>query len=246
MDPETDTPSVSPFKDALTYPVRGSGKYILGIGAVIVALLSFSPLLALLSGALLLCFTAYLTAYYFNIVEVTILGRDEAPDWPDITDPLDEIILPFLRALGVYVFSFLPNMAVALVFHGERSLWINPLFLIMMAAGAVYFPVAMLNVIVSNDILKAGPRRVLPRIIGALPFSLMMGGIYLGTVIIPMLLKIIMGEMPFWGSLLGAASSIYLMMALSRLAGLFHLNHPDADLDADVELEEDEKEAEWK
>ncbi|RYD34117.1 MAG: hypothetical protein EOP86_11745 [Verrucomicrobiaceae bacterium] len=242
MDKETDTSSVPPFKDALTYPVRGSGKYILAIGSMIVALLSFSSLLAVLSGIALLCFTAYLTAYYVNIVEVTILGRDEAPDWPDITDPLDEIILPFLRALGVYVFSFLPNMAVALVFHGERSLWINPLFLITLAAGAVYFPVAMLNVIVSNDILKAGPRRVLPRIIGALPFSLMMGGVYLGTVMIPALLKITMGGVPFLGSLLGAASSIYLMMALSRLAGLFHLNHPDADLD--TEPEENGNEAE--
>lgn len=83
MDQETDAASLPPLKDALAYPVRESGKYILGIGALMVALLSFSPLMALLSGAALLCFTAYLTTYYFNIVEVAILGRNEAPDWPD-------------------------------------------------------------------------------------------------------------------------------------------------------------------
>ncbi len=226
-----------PLPDALNYPIRGDGKYLLAIGAGLSALLSFASGAIIIGGAAMIVGLAYFNAYYCNIVESTVSGNDDAPDWPDVSDFAGEILLPLLRTLGVWLLSFLPFLAVVMLRDDDR-IWTSPPVWLAIVCGVFYFPMAILNVIVGNEIALALPQHVMPRIRSAFPEYLVLAGLLLAGVVVSVVVASLTAMVPFTGGLLGAGASLYFAMAQARLAGLFYRNHLEEAGEEDGDVEE--------
>ena len=83
--------------DALGYPVRGSGRILLVIGAALSAVLGFASGFSIFGGIAWLLGLAYFNAYYHSIVESTVSWNEDPPDWPDVSDLAGEMIVPMVR-----------------------------------------------------------------------------------------------------------------------------------------------------
>lgn len=164
--------------DILTYPFRGSGKYILFwlvILSVVVDLVSFAPLIGVIAGIFLF---AYFCAIYMNLIDSSADGEVEAPMFPDISHPVEDVMVPLMRLLGCLLVSSLPAMAY--VFFAAQ-LGFDPWILgALTVFGAVYFPMALLAVTILDRMGGMSPHIVLPAIIRAMPHYLIacfiMGG----------------------------------------------------------------------
>jgi len=229
MNEESDESGQKPLMDALVYPIRGPGRLLLVIGAVLSAALSYASGFMIIGGVAWLLGLAYFNAFYFNIVESTVSGNDEAPDWPDVSDWAGEIILPMVRTIGVWLISFFPAMVVSALVKGDHpNVWTSPFLWAAMAWGALYFPMAILNVIVGNEMVAAMPHRVLPQIRKALPGYLALAGVLVLAVLASGFLSFSLGKLPLIGGLLSAWIGLYFAMAQARLAGRFYREHLEA------------------
>lgn len=240
---ESENSTHQSVKDALAYPWRNSGWMVILIGAVLAALSDFFSGFALLGLAAWFLGLAYFNAFYFKIVESTISGSDEAPDWPDLSDLPGEILLPMVRTMGVWLISFLPAILV-LAFREEGStLWENPLGVLVMLGGAFYFPMAILDVIVGNDIRLALPQEVLPRIRRAMPGYLSLVGLLVTMLILSSVVSSLTSAVPIVGVFLSSGVALYFMMAQARLAGSFYRRRMEEEAIEDAEEEAAERAA---
>ncbi|MDB6071774.1 MAG: hypothetical protein JWL81_2945 [Verrucomicrobiales bacterium] len=230
---ELDEPERTPLMDALTYPIRGNGRYLMVTGAVLLALFDLASGAIIVGGAATLLAAAYMNAYYFDIVETTVSGRDEAPDWPDAADPLNDFGLPFLRMLFALLVSFGP-LLLQMFLSGDSAGWGLGNWLLLLV-GAIYFPMAILNIIISNEWEGAMPQRVVPRIIKAMPGYLGLTGLLLASLVASYALNALLGRVPFLGGLLSAGAWLYFAMAEARLAGLFYRRHLEMEEEAEDE-----------
>lgn len=235
MTDKTEEPERTPLMDALTYPVRGSGWAMVVIGAVIALLPGlFSGIMYLgpIAWVMGLC---YFNAFYFLIVESTVSGKDDTPDWPDVSNITEDLLLPFLRTLRVAVLSFFPLLIVLYIRDEPRGMWGSPAVWAGISWGVFYFPMAMLNTIVSNDMAASLPHRVLPLIKRGMPSYLVLTGLLVVALLFSRAVTGIMSGVPLIGGLLSAATGLYFMMAEARLAGTFYRRQ----LEFDAEDEED-------
>ena len=223
MSEEIETPERKPLLDALGYPVRGSGRILLAVGAVLAAVLGFASGFSMFGGIAWLLGLCYFNAYYHSIVESTVSWNEDPPDWPDVSDLVGEVIVPMVRTVGVFLLSFLPMMgAVALSRDAAGGIWSSPLVWLGILWGVLYFPMAILHVIVSNEMINAMPWHVLPRIRRAMPVYLLLAGLLLAGLVMSGLVEMVLGRIPFAGGLLAAGAGLYFMMAQARLAGIFY------------------------
>lgn len=229
---ELDEPDRTPLMDALTYPIRGNGRYLMVTGAVLMALFNLASGAIIVGGIASLFAAAYMNAYYFDIVESTVSGRDEAPDWPDASDLLSDFVLPFLRMWFALLVSFGP-LLLQLFLSDDSSEW-GVGNLLLLGVGAVYFPMAILNIIISNEWSAALPQHVVPRIIKSMPGYLGLTGLLLASLVASYAMNAVLGRVPFLGGLLVAGAWLYFAMAEARLAGLFYRRH--------LEMEEEDDE----
>jgi len=64
--------------DALTFPFRGIGRYMLVIGGVLSLMISFATFVPLLGLIVAIGASGYFTAYSFRIINTTAIGQDQA------------------------------------------------------------------------------------------------------------------------------------------------------------------------
>jgi hypothetical protein len=98
----------SMLMDVLTYPVRSGGWLMILIGSVfwiLLAIGSFAPAIGVVAAVLAWGFFA---TYYFDIINSTVNGNDDPPDWPDMANYRDEIVSPLLKTTGVGAISWAP------------------------------------------------------------------------------------------------------------------------------------------
>ena len=150
--------------DALKYPFRGNGKYILLVGAILLILTdiaSFAPLIGMIAQLIMF---GYFCSSYFAIIQTTSTGSDEAPQFPSASDPVDDIIMPALWVTGVVLLASAPAIAYFLI--GSTPLTATAEFA-MMAFFALYFPMAMLAVVNRGTLAAALPHVVVTSIFRA-------------------------------------------------------------------------------
>jgi len=152
------------FKDIFTYPVRGGGKYILAIGAILTVgshLMSFAPLVGGIAGLILF---AYFCAMYFKMIESSATGGKEAPEYPDISNFFEDVIWPMLQLVIIGLISFGPLM----IYQYEAGMEAQaPIAAALSIFGAVYSPMAVLAVVVLGRISAISPHVVIPAIFRA-------------------------------------------------------------------------------
>ena len=209
------------FAEAFSYPLRGSGRILLIIGAILSALLDFATKVPFIGFAAWILGGAYFVAYYFDIIVTTVSGRDEPPDFPEITDLYGDIIAPLIRSLGSLILAFLPFVVCTIMYRSEGG---APTALRWACLGfaAVYYPMAILNVAVSDEMAGALPHRVLPDIVRAMPKYLILVLLLLLVMIFSELSVMLRARIPVVGGVVGAGFSLYCVMVQARMAGMFY------------------------
>jgi hypothetical protein len=201
-------------KDAFFFPFRGNGKVMLifgGILGVISDLASLAPMLGIFASVLIL---GYFIAIYFQIIQSTATGANEAPDYPEISNIVEDLAYPVLQVIFVGFISFIPLIVMAAYTIGTLTLGV--------VLGVAYFPMAMMAVVVLGELRAANPLFVVRSIVSA-------GGLYWVAVtsllilyFVETLVVEILGGSFIIGSLIAAFLGMYTLMANGRILGLIY------------------------
>ena len=156
--------------EAFVFPFRGSGPLVLIFVAILLPAMKFAFGLVgfwsgggsrLLAPAIVL---GYLFTYMQSVIHSTAVGMEEMAPVPSITNPWEDLVLPFLQLLGVILISFAPAIGVAcwVAATGQESMGV--LLVSVFVLGGLYFPMAFLAVAVLDSVAAANPLQVIPSI----------------------------------------------------------------------------------
>lgn len=208
---------MSLLTDIFTYAFRGSGKYILVTCAVlslVTDIVSFVPILGLIAVVLL---AGYFCALYFEVIETTATGSEEAPGFPDLSNVVSDILWPFLKTVAVAFLSFSPLIAYQVANGGSPQIT-----LLLLGQGLVYFPMAMLASVVLGTLTAVSPHIVIPSIFRA-------GGLYWLAVFMLLLLYMgrafagdLLGRIPILGWVIAALIGAYVLLTNGRMLGVLY------------------------
>jgi len=204
--------------DSFSYAFRRSGKYMLITGAVlsvILSIVSVAPLFGFLSYIFL---SGYFCAIYFSIIESTAVGDSEAPSFPDVSNILEDLAWPIIKVFLIGCLSFAPFILYILfVEHGQN--FISDILLIF---GMIYFPMAILAVVVLGYLGAFSPHIVIPSIIrGGWLYWLAVVLLYVIYTLQGILAQILGGHI-ILGTLIMGVVGMYVLMTSARILGLVY------------------------
>ncbi|MEY5012302.1 MAG: hypothetical protein RLY69_17 [Verrucomicrobiota bacterium] len=150
------------IKDIFTYAYRGSGKYVLIVCVILSVVAKLAGIAPLLGPFAALLLSAYFCAIYFQMIQSSATGGKEAPEFPDTANFFEDIIMPMLQIIVVALLSFGPSIGYC-IWAGEDRF--NPLIGYgLVGFGVIYFPMAMLAVVVLGYTGALSPHIVIPAI----------------------------------------------------------------------------------
>lgn len=204
--------------DAFSYGYRGNGKSMLITGAILSIVTGFATLAPLLGLIAYVFLTGYFCAIYFHIIESTAVGDTDAPSAPEITHITEDLIMPLIKVVTVFLFSYTPFLAYVISQGDMNDLTANLLYIL----GSTYFPMALLASVVLNRISVISPHIVIPSIIKA-------GAKYWMAVLLLYLLYLLaslieesLSGFSIAGIILTGFLSMYVLMTNGRLLGLVY------------------------
>lgn len=203
---------------AFSYPLQGMGWATLVGGTIGLTVLGFllGPIGTGLGWALL-------AAYSVQIVRESADGKDELPDWEDITH-LGDLAPPTVMALGTVAASFLPALLVYGATESGLAFWAA------LMAGVAYAPMAWLAVAMHGNVFLANPITVITsisRVGGAYAIAC---GILLLVAFAFLVSVGIVGAIST-GIAAGAVANaimLYFLFVENRVLGLLYLSHERA------------------
>jgi len=153
---------------AFVYPLTTKGIGLLVGAGLVFALLSpgrIHPLsiLGLFLTVIFIAAYGYLSAALLKIIQSSAGGDREMPDWPDLTDILDDVVKPFLRVAAAFLAAFAP-LLIHYWLRGHDTMMRGWLSWLLMAGGTVYLPMALLAVAVYQSAAAVSPHVVVPAI----------------------------------------------------------------------------------
>jgi hypothetical protein len=203
---------------AFSYPLQGMGWAALAGGTIALTVLDFllGPIGAGIGWA-------FICAYSIQIVRESADGKEELPDWEDITH-LGDLAPPTVMALGTMAASFLP----AFLVYGAAGNGL--LFWAAVIGGAAYAPMAWLAVAMHGNVFLANPVTVITsisRVGSAYPIAC---GILLLVACVFLMSAGIVGALS-GGIAAGAVANavmLYFFFVENRVLGLLYLSHERA------------------
>ena len=215
-----------PFVDRLTsmwrFPFRGDGlvMFAVGTGTIWVLCLTgtvFMPL-ALVLGVLLL---VYLVVYSASVIVDSAGGEVEAGDWPEVQSLWSDFFKPCLLVVITGVLSYLPASLYEEFVRSDTDV----VYIALMVMGSVYYPMALISVVLDESLLGFNPARVVPAIAATWRDY--------WVVCVAMIVLAMVSEWGDWliynvpvvGGLVGGGLLMYLLMFESHMLGsLYHAN----------------------
>lgn len=212
--------------DVLTYAFRGSGKYIF-ILCVVLSLISeltwfvFPPV----GIAASMFVFGYFCAIYFQFIQTTASGNSEAPEFPEISDVIGDILMPAVQVIGVLLISFLPVIVYPIAVGLDNwEPWISQALVWL---GIFYAPMAILAVVALGSLKAAFPHIVLPAIYhSGWLYSLSVAMLCLLYVAASEVEKAFAGQL-LTGTFINAIVGTYVLMANARLIGTIYRERED-------------------
>jgi len=218
---------------AFAYPFNGDGIFLLLGGTLLYSLMdaaSYVSRFALMYGLIAILImgvlgTGYLLSYLQSVLSSSAVGEAKMPDWPEISDPMGEVVVPLLHTLGTLLASFLPALIVGAVFRSTNAVS-GALLLAAYGFGFLYLPMAFLAVTMYSSIMAVNPLLVIPSIFrvrwaylvtAALTVSVLLVK-WSGSVLLARLVSV-----PVIFPVLGNFLSLYLLTVLMRMLGLLYL-----------------------
>ncbi len=226
-----------PFMEYLpgifSYPLTGTGKFILIIGALFFGILSwlahilvivpiYGWLFALFVGVFI---GGMLSSYVMKIINRTANGDNEPPDWPEVSEPWADIVNPFFQVLGVIVICFFPSLFFFFMFvkHGYGLV---PIFWLLFLPGLLYLPMSLIAMSMFQTLTSLNPFLILRSII-KIPLDYFIACIVLLLIVGLRIItdKIFVGTIPFLGGLLAYLLFLYFLMLEARILGLIYYSN---------------------
>lgn len=211
------------LKDIFTYAYRGSGKYILiccVVLSIVAEIVSLAPLFGLIAGILL---SGYFSAVYFQMIQSTATGNDEAPQFPELSNIFEDIIWPMLQITVVSMVSFGPLFAYLIGSDEPVAIvtWA------LLGLGVVYFPMAMLAVVVLGRTSMVSPHIVIPAIIRAGWLHWVSVFLLVVLYVIGNIIEGIFSDYFIIGTLVMSAVGAYTLMTQARILGVIYRERQD-------------------
>jgi len=203
--------------DALTFPFRGIGKYMLVIGGVLSLMISFAFFVPLLGYIITIGASGYFAAYSFRIINTTAIGQDQACDWPDFRDFWTDLIAPWLCVLAALLFSFGPSYVV--IFLIDPPMHVRIALLIV---GFIHIPMAFLSIAIHQTLGAAFWTNTIPAIQRCLEQYIFLLIILGGLTILYILFIRTISDIPIIGWFLRFFMGMYALMVSARILGLFY------------------------
>ncbi len=221
---------------AFAYPFKRNGIILLLIGSILFVVLEFlssvsSPSVGgrirvtRFSILITVITVGYLYAFMQKVIVHSAQGEDGMPDFPELGEWWSDILQPFLFLLGVSLVSFGPGLLV-LIFSGENIAQ-GILGMAMLGFGALYFPMALLAVAVSDNFIGLSPHIVIPSMLKVFPAYivalLMIGtlfGIRLAGGLAVNSIPLEMIPIKIFATLVMGFISLYLLTVNMRVLGL--------------------------
>jgi len=207
------------FTDSFTYAFRGSGKYMLIIGAVmnvIASICMFAPIFGFFAYIFL---ASYFCSTYFTIIQSSSIGDSEAPEFPDTSNILEDLVWPFFKVLGLALLALSPYLIYTL-FIGYNEVIAN----VLLIGGCIYLPMSLLAVSVLGYLGAATPIIVVPSIFKA-------GWLYWLAVVLLAIIYYLEGfvsdaleGLSIVHPIIMGVVSMYVLMTGARILGLVYRN----------------------
>jgi len=205
--------------DAIAYPLKGSGKFLLLAFAVCIFMLQAACVVFPFVGFFTFLLAVYVSAYVLSVVRSSAAGEDEPPDWPDFTELWEEIVQPILLAVSATIISFGPSW----LFSGFDTVPLQSRRLIggaLAGLGFIYFPMALLAALLYRSFLAVNPFLVIPAIVKVARDYIVVCIFWALLFAPPYALASLFG-LPVLGDVLGLYCS---MVAAHALGRLYHAN----------------------
>jgi hypothetical protein len=205
---------------AFAFPFKGSGGFMLVIGAILYAAINFAKGFSLY---LQIVFWGYMFAYMQNVI-ISAAQGDDKPSWPDVTDFIGDILVPCFRLLVMIAACFAPAIAIVIwgLAGGEGVL---KLLIPAVVLGCLYFPMTLLAVAMFDTIGAVNPLVIVPAIIKVpleylvvCVLTAMIAAVrFGGDLILPLAIPVIIVP-----DLISAFLGLYLLTVETRILGLLY------------------------
>jgi Zn-finger nucleic acid-binding protein len=200
------------------YPFRGNGIIILICGTIffgVVDLLHFG----LIGLSLRVLLWGYLFAFMQRIVVTSSQGEEEPPEFPEVSDYHQDIVVPFRQLFITLGVALLPSFF-AFIYLGALAGQFTLLL------GALYFPMALLGVAMSDSFGALNPVFVLSSVLKCFGQYLAACFIFSGLMVLYYQIEFsgeidvpVVGFFVFWFVFL-----VFLMIGMRVLGMLYYLN----------------------
>jgi len=205
------------LKDVFTYAFRGSGKFVFLTITILWGIVGFSQYAGILGLIAQLFLFGYMAAIYFQLISSTAVGDANAPEFPDSANLFGDILVPLLKVFLVYLISYLPVFVAHLT--GFDS---TPILFFLNVFGSIYFPMAMMAVVVCGYLGAASPLVVIPAILRSGKFYLLLVGLTLVTSFTQSLLSETIASLHWSGFFFIGVAFAWMLMTNARLLGLIY------------------------
>lgn len=213
------------IKDIMTFAFRGKGKYLwvsCVVLTVVADLASLAPVLGLIAKILI---SGYFCAIYYQLIQSSATGGNEAPEFPDASDIFGDIISPLLQIIAVAVVSFGPCILYVNVVSPHE---VQPLIAYaLLGFGVVYFPMAMLAVVVLGRMAGISPHIVFPAIFHGGWVYWLGVGLFVILYILGNVIEAIFGRDLIIGHIIMAMVGSYTFMTQARILGIVYRERED-------------------
>lgn len=186
-------------------------------GAILSLVADLASLAPVVGGVASLLLFGYFCAVYFKIIESSAVGGKEAPEYPELSNIMEDIIWPMLQIVIVILVSFGPAWGY-LIYAGKDAH--AGMAFALTGLGILYAPMAMLAVVILGHMGALSPHIVLPAIFRA-------GWLYLAAVLLLLVIYGLQGVVANFLAgwfiikfLILAFVSMYCLMANGRALGL--------------------------
>ncbi len=151
---EIALPVSSFIYEALYYPIASQGLSIIlggislffGWGLLLVLSILNFWIIGIAAGLLLTVeLTGYVLNYYVAVLRSAAFGQENPPSWPEVIGPWTTFLKPVVHVFGTAVICFFPVIPLLVFPFRPNFLWWF-LLVLFLAAGGVYYPMALLIV----------------------------------------------------------------------------------------------------
>lgn len=207
---------------SFAYPLRRDGLIVLTAGTLFFGLLGWIASLSLLGFIIDVLVAGYLCAYMLKIIACSANGDDDMPDWPDLSDLWDDILVPLLWAFFTLAFCQIPAVAYLIGVSHEADV----LFWVLTGAGVLYLPMGLTAVALFHTVLALNPILIVGSILKAPLAYCVASLVFLVVYGISLAGQMVLAEaLPLGGPILSGFVALYLMVVDMRILGMLYFTN---------------------